>query len=130
MNKALTQKQSDFAAEHHDLVFSFLNRFGYSENDYYDIVVFGYLQAVQVYFERQELRDKYAFSTIAFSRMRGAIGNYFKCESRRIRNTVSLDAIDYKIPANTGSIPELLVLEKECRQELVYLDEYREPVAA
>lgn len=81
MKTPLTQEQSAFAAEHHNLVYSFLNKKRYSEDEFYDIVIFGYLLAVRVYLEREDLQAKYKFSTIAYARMRSAISNHFRSES-------------------------------------------------
>lgn len=83
--KPLTKTQADFAAEHHNLIYAFLNKRKYSVDDFYDIAVFGYLHAVQIYLEREELRE-YAFSTIAFQAMRRVMWNHFRamnCQKRR-----------------------------------------------
>lgn len=45
----LTKEQQDFAAEHHGLVYKFLNDNHLPENEFYDVVIFPYLKAVQVY---------------------------------------------------------------------------------
>ena len=47
----LTHLQRQFAEEHQDTVFRFLSHKNLSVEDYYDIVIFGYLQAVQEYDE-------------------------------------------------------------------------------
>ena len=85
----LTQEQSAFAAEHHDLVYAFLRRRGYSDDEFYDVVIFGYLAAVQSYFERADLRV-YAFSTIAYKKMRSALTNHFAAEGRLKRTAETL----------------------------------------
>ena len=41
----LTPEQSIFAAENHDLVLKFLKQRRLPMNDYYDVIVFGYLDA-------------------------------------------------------------------------------------
>ena len=51
----LSRAESDFAAEHHDLIFSYLSQAGLPADDFYDIAVFGYLQAVRRYLARPEL---------------------------------------------------------------------------
>ena len=67
-HEPLTQAESDFAAEHHDLIYGYLNQAGLPEDDFYDISVFGYLRAVRKYLARPELR-RYSFSTIAYRAM-------------------------------------------------------------
>lgn len=64
----LSRAESDFAAEHHDLIFSYLSQAGLPADDFYDIAVFGYLQAVRRYLARPELR-RYGFSAVAFRAM-------------------------------------------------------------
>jgi RNA polymerase sigma-70 factor (ECF subfamily) len=73
----LTGAQRDFAAENHDLVLQYLGAKGLSEDEFYDIAIFGYLRAVQVYDQRPELR-RYSFRTIAYKRMYAAIWNHFR----------------------------------------------------
>ena len=46
----LTKEQQDFAAEHHGLVYKFLNDNHLPEDEFYDVVIFGYLKAVQDFF--------------------------------------------------------------------------------
>jgi RNA polymerase sigma-70 factor (ECF subfamily) len=82
MIKPLTTEQSAYAAEHHNLIYTFLHKHGYSVDKYYDVTVFGYLRAVQKYHEREELRV-YAFSTIAFAAMRTEMSNHRRAMSRR-----------------------------------------------
>ena len=47
--RPFTKEEQQFAEENHDLVYAFLNEKKLSEDEYYDVVVFGYLQAVQFY---------------------------------------------------------------------------------
>lgn len=89
-NKPLTSEQQRFAEEHHNLVEIFLKVNRLPELDYYDVVIFGYINAVRKYTERPELRA-YAFSTIAQWSMLTALGNERRKEARRI-STTSFDA--------------------------------------
>lgn len=60
----LTHLQKQFAEEHQSIVFRFLNQKELSIEDYYDIVIFGYLQAVKEYDENPAL-SRFRFTTIA-----------------------------------------------------------------
>ncbi len=64
----LTAEESAFAAEHHDVLCSYLRIHGLPADDFYDIAVFGYLRAVRKYLARPELRQ-YKFTTIAYRAM-------------------------------------------------------------
>ena len=65
----LTHLQRQFAEEHQDTVFRFLSHKGLPVEDYYDIVIFGYLKAVQEYDENPAL-SRFRFSTIAMDIVR------------------------------------------------------------
>ena len=87
----LTHEQQIFAENNHNIVDSFL-RFKRLNDDYYDIIVFGYLRAVRKYFERLELRQ-YRFITIAYAAMNTDLINHYRKRSRLKRTAyiVSLD---------------------------------------
>ncbi len=88
-NVEMTDEEREFATKNHGLVYSYLNYRHLSYDDWYDIVIFRYLHAVQKWFRREELH-KYSFSTIAFMEMRTAVSNELK---RHHFDTVSLDAV-------------------------------------
>ena len=70
--RPLTKEQRRFAEENHHLVFTFLNQKDLPESAFYDVVIFGYLKAVQEYCEVQALH-RFKFSTLAFQRMRSSL---------------------------------------------------------
>ena len=49
-NIPLTPEQKTFAADNHGLVYKFLNENQLPEDEFYDVVIFGYLKAVKEYF--------------------------------------------------------------------------------
>ena len=91
----LTEQEKQFAEKNHGLVYSFLHRYKYSIDDFYDIVIFGFLKAVQVYHRKENVKWKYDFAFIAWQYMRSEIGNHFRMESALKRKmetvAVSLD---------------------------------------
>ena len=66
--KPFTKEEQQFAEDNHGIIYTFLNEKQLSEDDYYDVVVFGYLRAVQEYFDNKRI-CKYKFSTLAWKRM-------------------------------------------------------------
>lgn len=82
----LTAEQRDFSASHHSLVYKFLNENRLSEDEFYDVVIFGYLKAVRDYFS-DPTAQKYSFATIAYRRMRFCLCDYFRSHERKKRNT-------------------------------------------
>lgn len=121
----LTSKEKQFAEENHSLIYKFLNNGNYNIEDYYNIAVFGYLKAVQIYHRIEEKR-KYKFSVIAWKYMQAEMGNYFRMETAKKRTTeeniLSLDAdaeeIDSLYNIVGGKSAEADVMEDAAIQEL------------
>jgi hypothetical protein len=103
----LTKEQQAYAAEHHGLVYAFLNENKLPDDDFYDIVIFGYLRAVKRYHEEAGLAEKFSFSTIAWGAMRTSLSNHFTGKSRLKRkgDTFSLESAVY------GDIEPILLHE-------------------
>ena len=64
------------AEENHRLVECFLRRNRLERSEFYDVVIFGYLKAVQEYLEEPRL-SKYRFSSIAWIEMKESMINEF-----------------------------------------------------
>lgn len=92
--RPLTKEQQRFAEKNHHLVYAFLNEKELPESVFYDVVIFGYLKAVQEYCEVPSLH-RFKFSTLAWKRMRSSLSNYYKYLSRPKRNApvVSFDEL-------------------------------------
>lgn len=73
----LTPEESAFAAEHHSLIYSYLSSKDLSEDEYYDVVVFGFLLGVQNHFRRKDLQQ-YAFTTLAWQTMDSYYKNHME----------------------------------------------------
>lgn len=67
--RILTEEQKIFAEQNHMLVERFLWKNHLERAEFYDVVIFGYLKAVQEFLEKPEL-SKYPFSSIAWRKMR------------------------------------------------------------
>ena len=93
----LTEEQKAFAEINHNLVYQFLHRKNYSIEEYYNVVILDYIMACQMYLERNDLQEKYAFPIIAYMRMNSAISNHFKaknCQCRKsAHGTVSMEQL-------------------------------------
>ncbi len=81
MIRPLTTEEQLFASEHHNLIYKFLYLHRLNIDEYYDVVIFRYLNAVIRWFQEDELH-MYSFTTIAFGGMRSALSNHY----RSIRN--------------------------------------------
>lgn len=111
----LNDEQRRFATENHNLVYAFLHEKDLPEDEFYDVVIFGYLQAVSDYFNQKALRQ-YSFSTVAWKRMNRHFLNYIKSLScaKRHAQTVSL----YALADNSGlTWEETLAVMDDCMAE-------------
>ena len=82
MTGAMTERQRQFAAENHNLIYRFLHEKGWKVSEYYDIAAFGYLRAVRRYLTEPGL-SIYAFSSIAWQAMAQSIASFLRAEARR-----------------------------------------------
>ena len=90
----LTHLQRQFAEEHQDTVLRFLSRKRLSMEDYYDIVIFGYLQAVQEYDENPAL-SRFQFDTIAWTKMSDCLGKHYAYANRPKRKAPTVSTYAY-----------------------------------
>ena len=91
MNKThkLTILQQQYAEEHIGIVYAFLRHKNLPVDEYYDIVIFGYLSAVQDFDENPEL-SRYSFTTIAWRRMNSCLCDHYTYENRQKRHAVTV----------------------------------------
>ena len=115
----LTPEQKTFAEKHHGLVYKFLNKNQLSADEFYDVVIVGYLRAVRRFFTETALQ-KYSFSPIAWNCMRVDLFNYNKMQLSKKRNadTTSIYRIPYGTPLpleETLTSPDELMLQLETK---------------
>jgi len=115
----LTEQEKKFAEKNHGLVYDFLHKRCYSIDEYYNVVIPGYLKAVQIYNRREDIRNKYAFPFISKQYMRAEIKDYFRIQYAQKRKPVEMiisldaDCSDEAFYKSTGrKSAEADVLEK------------------
>lgn len=94
----MTQEERDFAEQHHDLVIDYLCRKRLPTDDFYDVVIFGYLSAVQQYFRNPPAGV--AFKAMAFRAMKDSVlreGEYH-ARAKRCAHIISLDDMNVQAP--------------------------------
>lgn len=89
----MTQEERDFAEQMHNLVIDFLRYRHLPMNDFYDVVIFGYLSAVQQYFRDPPVGVE--FKAMAFRAMKDSVLREGEYHSRAKRSgvTVGLDDV-------------------------------------
>ena len=96
--RPMTQEEQEFAEQHHDLVIDFLRCKRLPMDDFYDVVIFGYLSAVQQYFRNPP--SNVVFKAMAFRAMKDSILREGEYNTRAKRNGYieSLKGIDIQDP--------------------------------
>lgn len=84
LSEGMTDAQRQFAADHHNLIYTFLHEKGWAPDEYYDIAALGFLRSVMRYLSEPHLH-RYPFSTIAWRAMGQSISAYHRAEARRIK---------------------------------------------
>lgn len=120
----LSDAERQFAERYHDeVVIRFLRRNQLLESEYYDIVIFGYLVAVQTYLTDERIQ-KYSFKTIAWRNMRYALIEEYIKLNRQKRKAGKVDLSD-DLALNewqqTNTVPSIdaLVSDRMEKQELL-----------
>lgn len=96
--RPMTQEERDFAEQHHDLVIDFLRYRRLPMDEFYDVVIFGYLSAVQQYIRNPPVGVN--FKAMAFRAMKDAVlreGEYHS-RAKRCGVTVGLDDVELTDP--------------------------------
>ena len=96
--RPMIKEERGFAEQHHELVIDFLRCKRLPMDDFYDIVIFGYLSAVQQYFRNPPAGVK--FKAMAFRAMKDSIlrdGEYH-ARAKRCAHIISLDGMNVQDP--------------------------------
>lgn len=122
----LDPDQQSFAARNHQIVERFLSHKRLDSDEFYDVVIFGYLLAVQECLEKPELAG-YAFSTIAWRNMNDCLINEYAYWNRKKRfaATSPLEeeylSIDRLLPTRMQKAAETLDNQKQLVKLLAYI---------
>lgn len=109
----LTAEQREFAADHYGLVYKFLNENRLTEDEFFDVVIFGYLRAVRNYLTDTNLQ-KFSFGTIAWNAMRCDFSNYRRAQTRKKRRAevlsihIGLDPDSYPLEETIADHDKLM----------------------
>lgn len=126
-NTKLATRETAYAAEHHDLVYRFLEENGLDQNEYYDIIVFGYLESVKNYLRRAELQS-YPFEHVAKKAMNASLGNYLRSMEGNYAD-ISLISLSERTDGY-GRIEETLCCIKDSIEEAINNIEWERTVSA
>ncbi len=83
-DRPLTEEEKRFAEEHHDLMYRYMRVHHLDVEEWYDILIIPYLQAVKKYHEYEKLKSL-AFEQIFFRTLDSARSNYWRAMNRKKR---------------------------------------------
>lgn len=82
--RPLTNEERRFAEDHHDLMYVYMKTHDLDFEEWYDILIIPYLQAVKKYFQYEKLQ-KLRFEQVFFRTLDNARGNYYRDMNRQKR---------------------------------------------
>ena len=82
--RPLTDEERRFAEEHHDLMYLYMRTHDLDIEEWYDILIIPYLQAVKKYYQYEKLQ-KLRFEQVFFRTLDNARGNYYRDMNRQKR---------------------------------------------
>ena len=123
-----TPKEQLYAEKHHEMIYHFLSHYQLDETEYYDVVVFGYLAAIQEYLRKPHLQC-YCFSTIAWKNMYEAFLQEltYKNRSKRkapllsLQEDLALEELNQFLPNRLDALAEQLNDREIALELLSYL---------
>ena len=80
--RPLTKEEQAFAEENHELMYKYMKAYKLDLEEWYDVLIIPYLQAVKKYFSYPDLR-KYKFEQICFRTLDSARKNHWIKSERR-----------------------------------------------
>lgn len=101
-DRQLTQSEKDFATGKYHLITDFLKRQRLDAEEFYDVVVFDFLLAVETYLNSEELQHKCEFEAVAYMYMKRAVFVHFRKKKAQKRSSeagadISLDSMNENI---------------------------------
>lgn len=101
-DRPLTAEEREYAAKHHNLIFKYMRNMGLDQEEWYDILIIDYLQAVKKYFTYTELQQ-YDFPVILFRKLDAAYQSYFRALDTKKRKPESgICSLDFVIDNERG----------------------------
>ena len=116
--RPLTPTERKFAKEKHYLITDFLKRSKLDADEFFDVVVFDFLLAVENYLNNKELQKKCNFEAFSYMYMKRIVYRYFREQKTLKRSSeagadISFDEVDAYIGKSINSMENSSSLEYE-----------------
>lgn len=102
----MTPEERKYAENNINIVYDYLHKNRLDIDEWFDIVVFGYLRAVMDYYRKKELKQ-YAFTTIAWSHMRSEASNY-RVHNQALKRTCEIVSFDTARTESGAGLDEVI----------------------
>ncbi len=86
-----------FVEKNHYLVERFLRMNRLEVNDFYDVVIFRFLEAVSDYVNKPQLRARYTFEAVAFHAMKNALKDHYRKQNALKRRGITVELTEYNV---------------------------------
>lgn len=125
-DRPLTDEEKEFAAdwENYKKLFEFMNFYHMNQEEWYDILIIPYLQAVKKYHVREDLRANYKFWHVCNLMLSKAVYNHNRAMTRQKRmpdgGILSLDfMVEGDNPFSEHTLDELWIDRKQQTEKIV-----------
>ena len=120
--RPLTQSEKDFATEKYHLITDFLKRQRLDAEEFYDVVVFDFLLAVETYLNSEELQRKCEFEAVAYMYMKRAAYRYFREQKAQKRSSEAGADISLETITDSSSKPDI----RDATSTIEYMETLKE----
>lgn len=84
-----------FVTNNHYLVERFLRMNRLEVNEFYDVVIFRFLEAASDYVNKPQLRARYTFEAVAYRAMKYALSDYYRKQNRLKRRGITVELTEF-----------------------------------
>lgn len=111
--RPLSPAERQFSSDNYHLIREFLKRSRLDAEEFFDIVVFGYLLSVEIYLNNAELQKRCNFEAVSYMYMRRAVFKHFREQkafkrSPEIGTDISFERIEANVGKSICSMEDLL----------------------
>lgn len=128
-DRPLTEEEREFAAdwENYKKLFEIMRHYNLNEEEWYDILIIPYLQAVKKYHVREDLRTNYKFFHVLHLMLTKAVYNHNRHINRQNQWHNGIVSLDYTLQGDNPfceyQIDEIWI-DRNQQTERVVLDKY------
>lgn len=129
-DRPLTDEERKFAADwqNYKKIFEFMYFYNLNQDEWYDILIIPYLQAVKKYHVREDLRENYKFWHVCNLMLSKAVYNHNRAMNRQKRRPIGdILSLDYMVEGDnqfSESTIDSLWIDRRQQTERIVLDRY------